>query len=457
VSIRGVKIRVVEAASPAHRAGLAPGDEIVAVNGNPVPDELALKFFLAESEHVELALIRADGRKEILEAELAEDRGLGVEVEDFRTRTCNNACLFCFVEQLPPNARKSLKIKDDDFRLSFLHGNYITLTNLNDGDLDRIITQALSPLYISVHATDPGLRARILGRKRTDDLAAKIRCLIAGGIRIHAQIVLMPQINDGEHLRKTVFDLYSWHPGVHSVAVVPLGLSAYRRAGSILIPVTPPFCREIMRQVTPWQRQFRKECGRAFVYLADEFYIQGKAAIPGAGSYDDFAQIEDGVGMARQFLDDFAVQMNRRRGRLPKLRGTLATGRLFYPHLRRCAAAFNHKFGAHLQVIAVKNQFLGKSITVAGLLAGQDFIAALGGRPLGDFVIIPQETVSQVEGIFLDGQSPEDVGGRLGIPVITGGRTVSDFFSLLYGSGDWLLSHGTTRHKARIPGSAEVG
>lgn len=428
---KGIRIRSVEPESPACEAGLAPGDEIVAVNGHPIPDELALKFYLAEDEKVELELVRADGEEAHIEVDLAEGRAFGTEVEDFRTRTCNNTCLFCFINQLPPGVRQSLKVKDDDYRLSFLHGNYITLTNLAEKELNRIIEQALSPLFVSIHATDPGLRTRIMGRKKPDDLAGKMRRLIEGGIQIHAQIVLMPGINDKEHLEKTVFDLYSYHPGVNSVAIVPVGLSDFSPAVAGLSPVTPDFCREVIHQVATWQRQFRLETGRGFAYLADEFYIQGALPIPEAGHYDDFAQIEDGIGMVRLFLDEFASHLKRRRTRRPRLCGTLATGKLFYPFLRDCAAKLNQKLGAALEVVEVQNRFMGRSITVAGLLAGQDFLAALAGRPLGDFVIIPNEAISQVEGIFVDNLKPADLARHLGTPVFPSGRTVQEFLTLL--------------------------
>jgi putative radical SAM enzyme (TIGR03279 family) len=428
---RGVRIRAVEPDSPAHRAGLVPGDEIVAINGHPVPDELALRFHLADAGDVELELIDARGRESRIVAEFDDDAGFGVEVEDFRTRTCNNACLFCFINQLPPGVRQSLQIKDDDFRLSFLHGNYITLTNLADRDLDRIIEQALSPIFVSVHATDPGLRTRIMGRKKVDDLAGKLRKLIDGGVRIHAQVVLMPEINDGMHLERTVFDLYGWHPGVDSVAIVPLGLSEYRAAEADLVPVTPEFCRRIIAQVTPWQDSFRKETGRGFAYLGDEFYIQGGAPIPAAEMYDEFAQIEDGIGMVRSFLDEFDGHLKRRRKRLSSLRGTLATGTLFYPFLRDCAQAFNRKLGSALEVVAVPNRFMGRNITVAGLLAGRDFLEALSGQALGDFVIVPNESVSQGEGIFVDDLSPADLSQLLHTRVIPSGRSMGEFFRLL--------------------------
>ncbi len=429
---KGIKVRFVEAGSPAERAGLTPGDEITAVNGHPVQDEIALKFYLAEHDSVELDLLKAGGTGVHVEADLAEGEAFGAELEDFRTRTCNNDCMFCFVNQLPPGVRQSLKIKDDDYRLSFLHGNYITLTNMADRELDRIVEHALSPLFVSVHATDPALRARIMGRKKADDLAGKLRRLIEGGIRIHAQIVLMPGVNDGEHLARTVFDLYSYHPGVSSVAIVPVGLSDFSPAEAGLSPVTPDFCCRIIQEATPWQDQFRLETGRGFAYLADEFYILARMPVPAAGYYDDFAQMEDGIGMVRMFLDEFTLHLKRRRKSRPDIRGTLATGRLFWPFLRDCAAELNHKLGSALEVVEVENQFMGRGITVAGLLSGRDFLAALSGRPLGDFVILPNECVSRVEGIFVDDLAPGDLSRDLGVPVFPSGRTMQDFFSLLF-------------------------
>lgn len=429
---KGVRIRKVEHGSLAENAGLEAGDEILAVNGQEVADELGLKFYLAEGL-VELELVKADRRKLRVKIELEEGSGLGIEAEDFRTRTCNNDCLFCFVKQLPPGVRRLLKAKDDDYRLSFLHGNYITLTNLSESDLDRIIEHSLSPLYVSVHATDPELRTRIMGRRKADDLAGKMRKLIEGGIRIHAQIVLMPGLNDGEMLTQTIMDLYSYYPGVDSVAVVPLGLSDHGVVREQLEQVTPPFCRDIIRQAAPWQRRFRSETGRGFAYLADEFFIQGGLPIPGSNYYDDFAQIEDGVGMVRNFLRGFTSHLGRRHQPWTHLRGTLATGKLFYPFLQKCIARLNGKLSSHLDVAEVENRFMGKNITVAGLLAGRDFAQSLAGRPLGNFVVIPDEALSRDGGIFLDDMSLPDLEGLLGKPVFTSGPTMRDFFQLLAG------------------------
>ena len=345
---------------------------------------------------------RASGAEKTYKVDLSHSSSLGIKVEDFRTRTCNNSCLFCFIDQLPPGVRPSLRVKDDDYRLSFLHGNYITLTNLAEKELDRIVEHRLTPLYVSVHATDPELRARMLGRKKTDDLESKMKKLIAGGITLHAQIVLMPGINDGRHLRKTVSDLYRLFPGVESAAIVPLGLSDHGKLRDHNIAVSPSFCRKVVRQVSPWQDNFRKKTGTTFAYLADEFYLQGGMPLPGAEYYDEFAQIEDGVGMVRKFLNDFDAELRRRRLRPRRLQGTLITAKLFHPYLQGCIRRFNHKFGTRLQICAAENRFMGKNITVAGLLSGKDIVAALRGLSPGSFVIIPNEALSQKDQILLD-------------------------------------------------------
>lgn len=426
----GLKIVAVAPGSPAYSVGLVPGDELLAINGHPLPDELALKFHVAE-ESLELEVRHASGLETTLHAEVAEGESFGVRVDEFRTRTCNNACLFCFIDQLPPGVRDTLKVKDDDYRLSFLHGNYITLTNLPERELDRIVEQRLSPLYVSVHATDPDLRTRILGRRKPDDLARKMRRLIDGGIELHTQIVLMPGINDGLNLEKTVHDLRALYPGVSSVAIVPLGLSDHGRPREVYTPVTPDYCRSVIAQMGPWQERFREEIGRTFACLADELYIQGGAPLPGAAYYDDYGQIEDGVGMVRMFLDGFDEQMRRRRRLRPRLTGSLVTAELFHPFLSDCVARLNERFGTRLSVTLAVNRFMGTRITVAGLLSGADIVAAVLESDPGDFVVIPEEALSRVDGNLVDDMTPAEIERKVGLPVHSSGRTVRDFFSLL--------------------------
>jgi putative radical SAM enzyme (TIGR03279 family) len=338
-------------------------------------------------------------------------------------------------------------VKDDDYRLSFLHGNYITLTNLTQKDLRRIIEQRLSPLYVSVHATAPELRSFILGRERVDDLEEKLSGLIRGGIRIHAQIVLMPGVNDGEQLRKTIFDLYALYPGIQSAAIVPVGLSDFGPRANCFTPVTPAYSRALIKQAVPWQTRFRSKIGRTFACLADEFYLQAGMRIPGREYYDDFVQIEDGIGMVRNFLDDFRAELVRRRRSSASLHGTLATGGLFYPILKRCMEQFNKRFGSKVRVRQIENRFMGSSITVAGLLGGNDILAALADKNIGDFLIIPEEAIARGSGILVDNLTCDDVSRRLGKPVYSSGRTVREFFTLLFR----LRGAHLPEHKASKP------
>ena len=436
----GIKILEIIPASAADRIGLKAGDRLLTVNDHEITDELALRFYLNAEEKAVLRWQRGDGDGAIRRRKINADAAInfGVIVEEFSTRRCSNKCIFCFVDQLPTEARPALRVKDDDYRLSFLYGNYITLTNTTEKDIDRIIEQRLSPLYVSVHATDPELRARILGLRKTDNLDKKLARLTRGDVRIHAQIVLMPGINDGVHLEKTVMDLYRLHPGVNSVAIVPIGLSDYAPKENGLRPVTAAFSRALLRRVNKWRQSFSSRSQSAFVFPADEFYLLAGETIPESDYYEDFAQIEDGVGMVRHFLDEFKAASARRRKPLVDLCGTLLTGRLFFPILERCAEELNRLTGAKLMTLAAENRFLGKRITVAGLLSGEDILAALRGRNVGSFVIISGEALAFDNRLLLDGMTLNDLSRELGVPVYSGGRNASELFKTLTAiSGTW--------------------
>jgi len=427
----GIRILEVADGSAAYKMGIESGDRLLTVNGNEIADELALRFYLHAKERSVLVWRRADGAIRRGKINIDDAIDIGVIVEEFSTRRCSNACIFCFVDQLPPGTRPALRVKDDDYRLSFLYGNYITLTNMTELDIERIVEQRLSPLYVSIHATDPELRARVLGRKKADNLKQKLSRLVKGGVRIHAQIVLMPGINDGEQLEKTVMELYSFHPGVESVAIVPVGLSKYAPRGNGLRPVTAAFSRALVRRINKWRQGFIDLSQSSFVFPADEFYLLAGEAIPGRDYYEDFAQIEDGVGMVRRFLDDLAASTARRRKPLTAISGTLATGKLFFPVLEQCIAELNRRTGANLTVCAAENHFLGRRVTVAGLLSGGDILAALRGRDNGGFVIIPGEALAFDNRRFLDDMTPDDLSRELGLPVYSGGRSVGEFFKML--------------------------
>jgi putative radical SAM enzyme (TIGR03279 family) len=326
--------------------------------------------------------------------------------------------VFCFIHQLPKGLRKSLYVKDDDYRLSFLHGNYITLTDLPESEIQRIVDLRLSPLYISVHATDAELRRFLLGSPRTirGDLLERMRRLATAGIRMHTQIVLCPGLNDGPHLARTVRELGELHPAVATVAVVPVGLTRHREGLHPLRPVTPAEARAIVEAVHGWQAGFLASRGTRLVFAADELYLLAEVPIPPAAAYEGFAVAEDGVGLVRQFEDDF-LALTRQPLR-PRWRGTrtvtLVTGELFGPLLQGFLAALRVP-GLRAEAIAVPNELFGRQIGVAGLLTGQDVARALSGRSLGDLVLVPRVALTESRGVFLDDVTPDDLARHLGV------------------------------------------
>lgn len=418
-----LRVLAVEPDSVAARLGLAPGEEIVEVDGDPVLDVIDFQFRTAVFR--EPVSIRT--RSRTLEFVREEYETFGAEFEPIEPLVCDNDCVFCFVHQNPAHTRRSLRIKDEDYRLSFLFGNYLTLTNVGEPELERIIEQRLSPLYISVHATEPALRARMLGNAAYDGLDAKLDRLGEAGIALHCQIVLCPGWNDGVHLERTVADLAARHPGVQSVAVVPVGLSDHRENLPRIDPVTATYARRAIRQVEQMQRRFLDERDTPFVFLGDEFYILAGEPVPRGEHYREFPQIENGVGMVRSFLDQFEDQLGEYRPARISLRGTVATGRLFQGYLEQCIG----KLDLDLKTVAVGSRFWGEGINVAGLLTGSDFVSALKGRIYGDFLLIPSEAMIGDEGLFLDDMTRLDVERELGVPVLGGGYTPPDFFEVL--------------------------
>lgn len=439
---RSVRLRVVdvEPDSLAARLGIAAGEEILEVNGEPLLDPIDFQFRTAVFG--EPVTIRTRTRTVGFVRE--EYESFGAEFEPIEPLVCDNDCVFCFVHQNPGHTRRSLRIKDEDYRLSFLFGNYLTLTNVGEEELERIIGQRLSPLYISVHATDPVLRTRMLGNETYDGLNSKLDRLTRAGIRLHCQIVLCPGWNDQRHLERTIADLAARFPGVQSVAVVPVGLTDHRENLPAIEPVTPDYARETIRQVELFQRRFDDRWQTPFVFLGDEFYILAGETIPPGDHYLEFPQIENGVGMVRSFLDEFEAQFEGQFGErfgggletrqgagpdsvIPGIRGTVATGRLFHPFLEQCVG----RLGLDLQVVAVESRFWGSGINVAGLLTGSDFVSALGGRVHGDFLLIPSESMIGEDGLFLDDMKRVDLERELGVPVLGGGYNPADFFDAL--------------------------
>ena len=419
---RGVEICGISPGTIAAELELEAGDRVMRVNGRVVRDYLDFRFHTAGETELTIDVRKTTGEDWELNIERDESEDFGISFEQIVPRQCANECLFCFCKGNPETARPSLFVRDEDVRLSFLYGNYTTLTSITEDEMKRVIEQRLTPQYISVHATDLEVRAYLLGiDKQRADISGKMQRLMDAGIDIHAQVVLCPKINDGEILRRTIHDLADLHPRVTSVAIVPLGLTRYLNDPR-LTPVTPEFCREIIREVSEMQRELRKRLGTTFAFLGDEIYLKAGVLIPSRKHYGDYPQIEDGIGMVRSFTDDFEqiihnVSAAQPSGRFQSnLQGTILTGTLFAPVLREAIDRYNHRTGGELMVAPVVNDYFGGDVSVAGLLTGGDFLAARA-QVRGDFVIIPRLTLKSDEPVFLDGVRFEELERQFDVPI----------------------------------------
>jgi putative radical SAM enzyme (TIGR03279 family) len=411
----------------AARLGIGKGDVILAVNGENVHDVIDYRFLVAE-EHVTLKLRTPGGKTMTVDLEKDPDDTLGLTVAPFPVKRCRNKCIFCFVDQMPPACRKSLYVKDDDFRASFLYGNYITLGALSENDWQRIFHQRLSPLYVSVHATDPALRTFILGNKKAPDIMGSMRRLAAGGISMHAQIVLCPGVNDGPFLRRTLDDLSGLFPSVLSIAVVPVGLTAFRKELFPLRAFSRQEARAVIDEAARFGTEWKKKHGARLVFASDEFYIKAGVPVPPARFYEDFPQIENGVGMIADFLQ--SAGRTRVPAAITPLRATLVTGVSFNGILKETAARLNGVRGLSLRLLTVRNKFFGDQVTVAGLLTGSDIAAALEGKRPGDLVVIPAEALKEDDGVFLDGMSLGQLSCRFAVNMAPAG-SLKDLVALL--------------------------
>ncbi|MCS6873680.1 MAG: DUF512 domain-containing protein [Pyrinomonadaceae bacterium] len=455
----GVKITEVEPNSLGDELGLEPEDRIVRVNGHVIRDYLDFRFQTSGENFLTLIVKKKNGETWELEVEREEGEDFGLSFEQIVPRQCANDCIFCFCKGNPKDARPSLFVRDEDIRLSFLYGNYTTLTSVTQDELNRIVEQRLSPQYVSVHATDLKTRAYLLNiDEKRADISEKLKFLLDNNIQIHAQIVLCPKINDGKILEKTLRDLASFHPGVVSVAIVPVALTQYN-TDVRLTRVTPQFCRQTINQVENLQKEFRRRLGTTFAFLGDEIYIKAGMPIPSRRHYGDYPQIEDGVGMVRAFLDSFdkflrnvrkakfsafRINSNKRTRKeaisvakwdfLPKvervdsLDGTILTGEMFAPILTAKVEELNSLIGSKLRVLAVKNSYFGGDVAVSGLLTGRDFLS-ITNRVQGNFVIIPKHAIKTDEPIFLDGMKFDHLSEVYKVPIYA--FDLEDFFRFI--------------------------
>ena len=455
----GVIITEVTPESLAEELELAPNDRIVRVNGRAVRDYLDFRFQTAGETELTFNVKKPDGQSIEIEFDREEGEDFGLMFEQIVPRQCANECLFCFCKGNPDDARPSLFVRDEDIRLSFLYGNYTTLSSITDDEMKRIVEQRLSPQYVSIHATDLKTRAYLLGVDESRaDIFGKLKTLLDNNIEIHAQVVLCPEINDGAILEKTLRDLASHYPKVISTAVVPVALTRYN-TDERLTRVTPEFCQRTIGEVEKLQKEFRRTLGVTFAFLGDEIYIKAGADIPSRRHYGHYPQIEDGVGMVRSFLNSFekvlasagdtstnvaktlqpkvssvrervnarvhasaivptalvgAASMTLTGGR--DLFGTILTGEMFAPILSEQIRRYNALTGSRLTVLAVPNTYFGGDVAVAGLLSGRDLLA-VRDQIIGNFVIIPRVTIKSDEPVFIDGMSYDELKAGFDVPV----------------------------------------
>ncbi len=410
-------VKSVDRRSPADRAGVRPGEKLISIGGHPVEDVLDYRFFGYDRDP-ELVLEAPDGSRRTLRVKKPETEELGLNFETYlmdEPRPCSNHCLFCFVDQMAPGCRDTLYFKDDDARLSFLMGNYITLTNLSPREAQRIIDLRISPINVSVHATDPKLRSILLGNKAGGESLAYMRSFAGAGIVMNGQIVLCPGYNDGDQLQRTMEDMAAW--GFASCSVVPVGLTRYREGLSPLRPVDRELAGAVIRQVDAFGEKCLAERGTRLFFCSDELYIRAGLPLPGEDYYEGYVQLENGVGMLRSLISEFEAALRLEDGPVEASFYTIATGASAAPFLEELAGKARDQLGVQGQVIAIQNDFFGHTVDVAGLVTGGDLIRQLRGRDLGARLLIPVNMLRHGGDVFLDGLHTGDVERELGLKV----------------------------------------
>jgi putative radical SAM enzyme (TIGR03279 family) len=423
--INPAKITTVLPDSIAAEIGFEAGDAIISINGQQPRDLIDYQFLCAD-EFLELEVLDTQGKTHKIEIEKDYDQNLGLEFQSAlfdRLIQCNNRCPFCFIDQQPPGKRETLYLKDDDYRLSFLYGSYLTLTNLSPKEWDRIAQMRLSPLYVSVHATEPEIRIKLLKNNRAGQILDQLKWFKKNRLQIHAQVVVCPGINDGKHLEKTILDLAQFHrgriPTVASVAVVPVGLTRFRPNQDELIPVTPEKAQEIITQVQSLQQKFQQELGSTCVWIADELFLIAGAELPPESHYQDYPQIGNGVGSIRKFIKEFeqTVKDYPIQSCSTPRQFTWVVGNAVEKAFQPLVKSLNEISGLTVNLVALASQYWGQEITVTGLLTGQDLRQKLTGKILGDGILLPSVMLKQGEAIFLDDMTVAELAEQLQIPI----------------------------------------
>ncbi len=442
----------VQPCSIAEELELEPGDVLLSVNGHEIEDVFDYKYFTNE-EYLTVLVRKGTGEEWELEIEKEYEDDLGIEFENGlmdEYKSCRNKCIFCFIDQMPKGMRDTLYFKDDDSRLSFLQGNYVTLTNMGERDLERIVAYRLGPINISVQATDPALRCKILNNRFAGEALKKMDVLHKAWIPMNGQIVLCKGVNDGEQLKKSITDLMGYMPVMESVSIVPVGLSKYREGLYPLEPFTKEDAKEVLGLVHQFQKTCFETCGLHFVHASDEWYLLAGQELPGEEIYDGYPQLENGVGMLRLLREEFAAALGEAvaessgpggfggLARAEKI--TIATGVLAAPTLQELADAFQREFPQkEIQVISITNQFFGEQITVSGLLTGQDLAGQLKNRDLGSRLLLPCSLLRSGEEVFLDDITLSQLKNALQVEIDIVKSSGQDLVSCLIGGADQVL------------------
>lgn len=432
--------------------GIEPGDKLLAINGNEIQDVFDY-YYYEESEQLLLLIEKPDGEEWELEIEKDEDESLGIEFDQSlmdEYRSCRNKCMFCFIDQMPKEMRETLYFKDDDSRLSFLQGNYITLTNMSDHDVERIVKYRLEPINISFQTTNPELRCKMLHNRFAGEALKKVDILYRGQIEMNGQIVLCKGVNDGEELERTIRDLTGYLPYLKSVSIVPVGLTKYRDGLYPLEPFTKEDAREVLSVIHRWQEKIYQEHGIHMIHAGDEWYVLAEEEVPEEERYDGYLQLENGVGMMRLLFNEVQEALSAVTGDGRQREISLATGRLMYPYIGKILEEIRKKFpNITTHLYAIRNDFFGERITVSGLITGQDLTGQLKGQPLGERLLLPCNMLKIGEPVFLDDFTLEEVENSLQVKtdiVKSSGQDLLDAVIGVYENDDF----STDRRRGRF-------
>ncbi len=434
-----VKISSVKKNSICELKGIKAGDELLKINGNDILDVLDYDFYMTE-QNLTLTFKCIDGKFKVIKTKSAD---CGLEFETYlmdKQQHCKNKCVFCFIDQLPKGLRPSLYFKDDDSRLSFLFGNYITLTNISEHEVERIIKMHISPVNISVHTMNPELRVKMMKNKNAGKSLEIIKRLADAGITMNTQLVLCPGINDGEELRRSIEELSALYPAVQSIAAVPVGITKFRDGLPKLEPYNKQTAGEVIDIIEEYSVKFRKEFGVGLCYPADEFFIKAERDLPSADYYDDYPQLDNGVGLVRSFYDDFLDELDYINENPINKKVTLATGADFYPYLCDLCKKAEEKYGIEIGVQKIINNFFGETITVSGLITGVDLYEQLKDIDMGDYLLLPSSMISDYtnhtenKNKFLDDMTVEELESKLNVKIVLtnggGGQLLRDILGV---------------------------